>query len=82
MAFAPPLNAVENVVDLKGLTLSDSDDQIVVALDFGTTVGFSFGPVFHSLTYNLAKWQYSGIAFALSTEAKPELISILDWPGK
>lgn len=38
MAFAPSLNAVEDHLIINGLRLSESDDQIIVALDFGTTV--------------------------------------------
>ncbi|CZT11384.1 related to hsp70 protein [Rhynchosporium agropyri] len=38
-----------------------SREQIVVALDFGTT--------------------YSGIAYAFANVPKPEVISIMDWPG-
>lgn len=38
-----------------------SDDQIVIALDFGTT--------------------FSGIAYAFANEDKPDIVTILDWPG-
>jgi hypothetical protein len=38
-----------------------SDDQLVVALDFGTT--------------------FSGIAYAFANEEKPDVVSIMDWPG-
>lgn len=38
-----------------------SDDQIVIALDFGTT--------------------FSGIAYAYAIKDKPEIVTILDWPG-
>ncbi|ETI20493.1 hypothetical protein G647_08530 [Cladophialophora carrionii CBS 160.54] len=48
-------------------SLNEPDDQIIIALDFGTT----------ARQFAL----YSGIAFAFKTETKPELISILDWPG-
>ncbi|KAM0128669.1 hypothetical protein ACHAO1_008896 [Botrytis cinerea] len=38
-----------------------SDDQIVIALDFGTT--------------------FSGIAYALAIKDKPDIVTILNWPG-
>jgi hypothetical protein len=38
-----------------------SDDQLVVALDFGTT--------------------FSGIAYAFANVEKPDVVSIIDWPG-
>jgi hypothetical protein len=38
-----------------------SDDQLVVALDFGTT--------------------FSGIAYAFANAEKPDVVSIMDWPG-
>lgn len=41
--------------------VSTSGDQLVIALDFGTT--------------------FSGIAYAFNNSAKPNLISIVDWPG-
>jgi hypothetical protein len=37
------------------------DDQLVVALDFGTT--------------------FSGIAYAFASAEKPDVVSIMDWPG-
>lgn len=40
----------------------ESDDQLVVALDFGTT--------------------FSGIAYAFKNNQKPDVVSIMDWPGK
>ncbi|KIX02411.1 uncharacterized protein Z518_08352 [Rhinocladiella mackenziei CBS 650.93] len=43
------------------LAVFESDDQIIIALDFGTT--------------------FSGIAYAFKTDSKPELVSVLDWPG-
>ncbi|TGO59388.1 hypothetical protein BCON_0045g00300 [Botryotinia convoluta] len=39
-----------------------SNDQIVIALDFGTT--------------------FSGIAYAFANEDKPDIVTILDWPGR
>jgi hypothetical protein len=39
----------------------ESEDQLVVALDFGTT--------------------FSGIAYAFKNDEKPDIISIMDWPG-
>jgi hypothetical protein len=39
-----------------------SEDQLVVALDFGTT--------------------FSGIAYGFANDQNPEVISIMDWPGK
>jgi hypothetical protein len=48
--------------DLPDLTSSyQSEDQLIVALDFGTT--------------------FSGIAYALTNGNKPEVVSIMDWPG-
>ena len=44
-----------------GPSVYESDDQLVVALDFGTT--------------------FSGIAYAFANERKPEIVSIMDWPG-
>jgi hypothetical protein len=41
--------------------LYPSDDQLVVALDFGTT--------------------FSGIAYAFANAEKPDVVSIMDWPG-
>ena len=40
----------------------ESEDKIVIGLDFGTT--------------------FSGIAYAFANEKKPELVSIMDWPGR
>jgi len=45
-----------------GLNIDQSEDQLVVALDFGTT--------------------FSGIAYAFANDLKPEIISIVDWPGE
>ncbi|TVY30987.1 Heat shock 70 kDa protein [Lachnellula hyalina] len=39
----------------------ESEDKLVIGLDFGTT--------------------FSGIAYAFSNERKPDLVSIMDWPG-
>ncbi|PQE20384.1 hypothetical protein CJF30_00001714 [Rutstroemia sp. NJR-2017a BBW] len=39
-----------------------SEDQLVIALDFGTT--------------------FSGIAYSFLKGGKPDLVSILDWPGR
>lgn len=39
-----------------------NEDQLVDALDFGTT--------------------YSGIAYAFANDRKPEVVSIMDWPGE
>lgn len=39
----------------------ESKDQLVIALDFGTT--------------------FSGIAYAFKKEEKPDVVSVLDWPG-
>jgi hypothetical protein len=39
-----------------------SEDQLVIALDFGTT--------------------FSGIAYSFAKGGKPDVVSILDWPGK
>ncbi|TVY51093.1 Heat shock 70 kDa protein 12B [Lachnellula cervina] len=48
--------------EFHGLTNSyQSEDQLVVALDFGTT--------------------FSGIAYAFANGNKPDVISIMDWPG-
>lgn len=44
------------------LKVYQSEDQIVIALDFGTT--------------------FSGIAYAFAKGGgKPDLVSVLDWPG-
>jgi len=40
----------------------ESEDKLVIGLDFGTT--------------------FSGIAYAFSNERKPDLVSIMDWPGE
>ncbi|RDL33958.1 uncharacterized protein BP5553_08326 [Venustampulla echinocandica] len=53
------LDGVEN--GLHNLKVHQSDDQLVIGLDFGTT--------------------FSGIAYAFASENKPELVSIMDWPG-
>lgn len=50
---------VEAVKDLK---VNQAEDQIVIALDFGTT--------------------FSGIAYAFAKGGKPDLVSVMDWPGK
>jgi hypothetical protein len=48
--------------EFHGLTNSyQSENQLVVALDFGTT--------------------FSGIAYAFANGHKPDVISIMDWPG-
>ncbi|KAF4626672.1 hypothetical protein G7Y89_g11485 [Cudoniella acicularis] len=47
---------------LDGLpTAFQSEDQLVIALDFGTT--------------------FSGVAYAFANGPKPDVISIMDWPG-
>ncbi|TGO63683.1 hypothetical protein BCON_0011g00230 [Botryotinia convoluta] len=46
---------------VKGLTVNEAEDQIVIALDFGTT--------------------FSGIAYAFAKGGKPDLVSVMDWPG-
>ncbi|KAM3079042.1 hypothetical protein ACMFMF_003971 [Clarireedia jacksonii] len=43
------------------LKVHQSDDQLVIALDFGTT--------------------FSGIAYAFAKGGKPDLVSVMDWPG-
>jgi hypothetical protein len=44
-------------------TSFESEDRLVIALDFGTT--------------------FSGVAYAFANpQKKPDLISIMDWPGK
>jgi molecular chaperone DnaK (HSP70) len=50
---------LEGVNDLK---VHQSDDQLVIGLDFGTT--------------------FSGIAYAFANDKKPDLVSIMDWPGE
>ncbi|EKD16179.1 hypothetical protein MBM_05473 [Drepanopeziza brunnea f. sp. 'multigermtubi' MB_m1] len=42
-------------------SIHQAKDQLVVALDFGTT--------------------YSGIAYAFANVPKPDIVSIMDWPG-
>lgn len=44
------------------LKVHQSEDQLVIALDFGTT--------------------FSGIAYAFAKGGKPDLVSVLDWPGE
>jgi molecular chaperone DnaK (HSP70) len=44
------------------LKVHQSDDQLVIALDFGTT--------------------FSGIAYAFAKGGKPDLVSVMDWPGE
>ncbi|KAH7370903.1 Hsp70 family protein-like protein [Rhexocercosporidium sp. MPI-PUGE-AT-0058] len=48
---------------MKGLGQNEvaSEDQLVVAIDFGTT--------------------FSGIAYAFKNRDKPDVVSIMDWPG-
>ncbi|TVY34329.1 Heat shock 70 kDa protein 12B [Lachnellula subtilissima] len=54
--------AMEAFEDMQGMTTSyESEDQLIVALDFGTT--------------------FSGIAYAFANGDKPEVVSIMDWPG-
>ena len=43
------------------LNVHESEDQLIIGLDFGTT--------------------FSGIAYAFTNSVKPDLVSILDWPG-
>lgn len=47
---------------INDLKVHQSEDQIVIALDFGTT--------------------FSGIAYAFAKGGKPDLVSVMDWPGK
>jgi hypothetical protein len=56
---------VDRLAELMGdaSTSFESDDRLVIALDFGTT--------------------FSGVAYAFAHPGKkPELTSIMDWPGK
>ncbi|KAI9053981.1 hypothetical protein LZ554_002925 [Drepanopeziza brunnea f. sp. 'monogermtubi'] len=56
---AASLAALEELSGSKNIYVSK--DQLVVALDFGTT--------------------YSGIAYAFANVPKPDVVSIMDWPG-
>lgn len=54
--------AIEEAEKMQGMTTSyESEDQLIVALDFGTT--------------------FSGIAYAFANGDKPDVVSIMDWPG-
>lgn len=46
---------------MDSLNIHESEDQLIIGLDFGTT--------------------FSGIAYAFTKSTKPDLVSILDWPG-
>lgn len=46
---------------MDSLNIHESEDQLIIGLDFGTT--------------------FSGIAYAFTKSSKPDLVSILDWPG-
>ncbi|TVY38304.1 Heat shock 70 kDa protein 12B [Lachnellula occidentalis] len=53
---------MDDLEDMQGMTTAyESEDQLIVALDFGTT--------------------FSGIAYAFANGDKPEVVSIMDWPG-
>ena len=54
--------AKELTTDFEDLKVSEDDDQLIIGLDFGTTL--------------------SGIAYTFLDTDKPDLCSILDWPGE
>jgi hypothetical protein len=56
-------NSIKQLLQvINGLKVHQSEDQLVIGLDFGTT--------------------FSGVAYAFANEKNPDLVSIMDWPGK
>lgn len=64
--------------DMDGLKILESEDQLIIGLDFGTT----FRYVLIVSTQGFLLKDGSGIAYAFTNSNKPELGTILDWPGE